>query len=161
MSPPHFPIDPDGLRGQWLFEAIAPGRFIAGGCTVTALEVPHKGGRTFGYRIEVDGASIAYLPDHNPAESMEAGLRLATGVDVLLHGGMFADSEHAVANRYGHATIGAAAALGVAAAAGQVVIIHHAPTRTDDDVEALVRSISGGAGPVLVGREGDVYWLGG
>ena len=67
MSPPHFPIGPDGLRGDWSFDAIDAGTFSAGGCTVTAVEVPHKGGRTFGYRIEADGMSLVYLPDHHLA----------------------------------------------------------------------------------------------
>jgi len=156
MSPPHFPIGPDGLRGRWTFEAINTGKFGAGGCRVTALEIPHKGGRTFGYRIEADGASLAYLPDHDPVGSMDAGVQLAQGVDVLLHGGMYADSEHAIARRYGHATVGEAAALGVAARAGLVVIVHHAPLRTDGQVEALVRSVSNAGAAVRVGREGDV-----
>lgn len=156
MSPPHFPISPDGLRGQWVFEAMDPGRFRAGGCQITALEVPHKGGRTFGYRIEADGASIAYLPDHDPAVSAGAGLGLARGVDVLLHGGMFARSELATARRFGHATVDEAAAFGAAAGAGRVVIIHHGPQRTDDEVETLVRDVSAESGSVRVGHEGDM-----
>ena len=60
MSPPHFPIGPEGLRGTWRFETASPGTFSAEGFTVTALEVPHKGGRTFGYRVS-DGHSTMTL----------------------------------------------------------------------------------------------------
>lgn len=155
MSPPHFPIGPDGLRGEWSFDAIDPGVATVGGCTVTAMEVPHKGGRTFGYRVEADGVSFAYLPDHLAAESMRAGVALAAGVDVLLHGGMFTPSERRIAHWFGHATIDEAVGVGVAARAGRVVIIHHAPRRTDDAVEALVKAF-GGPGAVAVGCEGDV-----
>ncbi|CAN5500404.1 MBL fold metallo-hydrolase [soil metagenome] len=156
MSPPHFPIGPDGLRGDWTFDAIDEGSFSVGGCTVTAVEVPHKGGRTFGYRIEADGASLVYLPDHHPALDPGPGLELARNVDVLCHGAMFADSEHATAHAYGHATLGETHRLAQEAGVGRLVLIHHAPSRTDDEVDALARQIPADDPPVSVGREGDV-----
>ncbi len=155
MSPPHFPIGPEGLRGDWTFEAVEAGRFTAGGCEVTALEVPHKGGRTFGYRIEADGTSLAYLPDHHPAVDAEPGVELARGVDVLCHGSMFADSERVIAHSYGHATIGETHRLARDAGVGRLVMVHHAPARTDDQVDALAQHFSGAEPPVTVGREGD------
>jgi len=66
MSPPHFPITPAGLRGDWSFGSLAPGVFKAEGFTVEAREVPHKGGRTFGYRVSDSHSTVAYLPDHCP-----------------------------------------------------------------------------------------------
>ena len=60
MSPPHFPIRPRDLRGAWTFGTLAPGLHVVGGFTVQALEIPHKGGRTFGYRIS-DGSPVYRL----------------------------------------------------------------------------------------------------
>ncbi len=157
MSPPHFPIGPEGLRGDWSFDAIDVGTFVAGGCTVTAVEVPHKGGRTYGFRVEADGSSLTYLPDHHPIDDPSAGLRLAAGVDVLCHGGMFLESERAVADAYGHGTVDDACRLADEAGAGRLVLIHHAPSRTDAEVERLVqRADDGGAVPCVGGYEGDV-----
>jgi ribonuclease BN (tRNA processing enzyme) len=155
MSPPHFPIGPHGLRGKWEFDAIEPGAFSTGGCTVMAVEVPHKGGRTYGYRIEADGLSLAYLPDHNPAVDDRPGLRLVSGVDVLCHGGMFANAEHTLAHSYGHATLGEAYRLAREAGVGKLVLIHHAPTRTDEEVHALAGQLPSGQLSVVVGCEGD------
>src|SRR5262249_47552429 len=42
MPPPHFPITPNGLRGNWTFGMIEPGPLKAEGFTVEAREVPHK-----------------------------------------------------------------------------------------------------------------------
>src|SRR5271157_3538777 len=56
MSPPHFPMGPLDLRGAWEFGTIAPGAWEGEGFTVLAREIPHKGGRTFGYRVS-DGRS--------------------------------------------------------------------------------------------------------
>jgi len=156
MSPPHFPIGPEGLRGDWSFEAVETGPFFAGGFAVTALEVPHKGGRTFGYRVEGDDASFAYLPDHDLAVTTDAGFELARGVDVLLHGAMFADVEHEVAHLYGHAIVGDVHRLAKRAEVGRLVLIHHAPRRTDDQVAALAAPIISMDPSVAVGHEGDV-----
>ncbi len=156
MSPPHFPIGPDGLRGDWTFDAIDAGRFSAGGFDVTASQVPHKGGRTFGYRIEADRMSLAYLPDHHPALTMEPGLQLARGVDVLCHGSMFSAAEQAIAHEYGHATLGETYELARRAGVGKLILIHHAPSRTDEQVDALAATLAGGDVTVCVGHEGDV-----
>jgi ribonuclease BN (tRNA processing enzyme) len=156
MSPPHFPIGPSGLRGQWTFSAVLPGALSVDGCEVTVLEVPHKGGRTFGYRIEADGVSLAYLPDHHPSTDPSPGLRLARDVDVLCHGAMFTQAEQDIAHAYGHATIQEAHRLAKQANVGTLVLIHHAPGRTDDQVDALAESVADDGVAIVVGREGDV-----
>ena len=67
MSPPHFPIGPEGLRGDVdASTGSSPATHQLGGFEVLALEIPHKGGRTFGYRVSDGRAAIAYLSDHGP-----------------------------------------------------------------------------------------------
>ena len=66
MSPPHFPIGPEGLRGDWTFGSLDPGPLKAEGFTVEAREVPHKGGRTYGYRVSDGHSVLTYIPDHCP-----------------------------------------------------------------------------------------------
>lgn len=58
MSPPHFPIGPEGLRGNWSFSTLAPGKSEMEGFTVEALEIPHKGGTTYGYRVSDATAAV-------------------------------------------------------------------------------------------------------
>jgi ribonuclease BN (tRNA processing enzyme) len=160
MSPPHFPIGPEGLVGDWRFEAVEAGWIDAGGARVMLADIPHKGGRTFGIRVEADGASLAYLPDHDPVVDPEPGTKLANGVDLLLHDGQFAASERNVAAAYGHATVGDAVELAADAGVGRLVLIHHAPERTDDGVEELIAGHASEAPlPVLTGREGSVLEL--
>ena len=43
MSPPHFPIGPDGLRGEWTFESVKPGSHRIEGFDVVAFDVPAQG----------------------------------------------------------------------------------------------------------------------
>ncbi len=119
MSPPHFPIGPEGLRGDWTFDGLAPGRHRIEGFEVLARPVAHKGGLTFGYRISDGSATVAYLPDHaltradlDDRSGLLAGAEeLVEGVDVLIHDAQFTEAEQAVARDYGHATVEAALAL--------------------------------------------------
>ncbi|NED99935.1 MBL fold metallo-hydrolase [Phytoactinopolyspora halotolerans] len=160
MSPPHFPIGPEGLAGRWRFRMAEAGWLEAGGARVLLTDIPHKGGRTFGIRVEADGASFAYLPDHDPSADPAPGATLAHGVDVLLHDAQFAESERAIAVAYGHSTVADAVALAIRADVGRLVLIHHAPTRTDDAVDALAaREAADAEFPVTIGRERDVIDL--
>jgi phosphoribosyl 1,2-cyclic phosphodiesterase len=142
MSPPAFPITPEGLRGAWSFTALEPGRVQVGEFDVSAVEIAHKGGRTFGYRISDSTGSLAYLPDHCPNEGCSAELRaMLRGVDVLLHDAQFVEAERRVADLFGHATVDDAIRLAVEAEVGELVLFHHGPARTDDQLDALAREI--------------------
>ena len=154
MSPPSFPIGPEGLRGRWAFQAVEPGSLPIAGFEVTCAELVHKGGRTYGYRVSDGTGSLAYLPDHSPGLGLsDAALELAEGVDVLLHDAQFVQSERAMADEYGHATVPDAVAVAVGAKAGILVLTHHSPTRTDDQLDALAATLVAPM-PVIVARQG-------
>ena len=147
MSPPHFPITPSGLRGEWSFCSLAPGVFKAEGFTVEAREVPHKGGRTFGYRVSDGHSAIAYIPDHCPTalgpgpegwgEYHPAALGLAAGVDLLIHDSFLLPDEVAAEASFGHPAADYAVSLARRAGARHVLLTHHKPDRTDDALDAL------------------------
>ncbi|GAA2568822.1 MBL fold metallo-hydrolase [Pseudonocardia hydrocarbonoxydans] len=158
MSPPHFPIGPDGLRGRWSFAA-TPDGFDHAGLTVTVARIAHRG-RTHGVRVESGGRAVAYLPDHSPATASPplaaAARRLAAGVDVLLHDAQFTAAERATADAYGHATVDDAVAFSEQCGARALVLTHHAPSRTDDELDALARCVAGRAPRVTVAIQGTV-----
>jgi phosphoribosyl 1,2-cyclic phosphodiesterase len=150
MSPPHFPMGPDGLCGDWSFASIAPGRSTHQGFEVRAAEVPHKGGRTFGYQIGDGHSSIAYIPDHCPTELgpgpsgcgelHPAAMELAADVDVLIHDAqLLSEQELAAEGRFGHASADYPVQLGAQAGAKTVALFHHRPDRTDDTLDELAQ----------------------
>ena len=169
MSPPHFPIAPEGLRGDWSFLGLDPGEHELAGFRVLAADVPHKGGRTYGYRVTSVGASLAYLPDHGPlgwghgpdghGARHEAALTLARDVDVLVHGAQFTNAQRETAADFGHATLEYAVALAEESGARRLLLFHHGPARTDDEVDEIVRSVAGGRVPVAAAFEGMVLTL--
>jgi phosphoribosyl 1,2-cyclic phosphodiesterase len=147
MSPPHFPIGPSGLRGTWSFGLVAPGELRVEGFDVRAVEIPHKGGRTLGYRVSDGQGTLTYMPDHCPTAlgpgpdglgaHHEAALELADGVDALVHDAQLLPEEVAAEADFGHAAADYAVGLGRAAGAKRVVLFHHKPERTDDALDAL------------------------
>ena len=152
MSPPFFPIEPRQLRGRWEFATVSPGEWRSGAYTLLAREVPHKGGRTFGYRISDGSSTLAYIPDHCPTalgpgpdglgEYHAAALELAEGADVLVHDAqLHGEAELARAGFLGHSCVEYAAALGRRAGARSVVLFHHHPERTDDQLDELRRGL--------------------
>jgi ribonuclease BN (tRNA processing enzyme) len=158
FSPPHFPIGPDGLLGTWRFHRLLPGPIDE---TISAAPVAHKGGIAFGIRVACDGAVLAYLPDHalhdhTPPSARAAAERLVGGADVLLHDGQFVAAEEQVARAYGHATIEAVLALADRCDVGAVVLVHHGPERTDDQLDELATRFSHTARgrPVTFARQG-------
>ncbi len=166
MSPPHFPITPRQLRGNWEFSAIEPGLVQLGPLTLLAREIPHKGGRTFGYRVSDGTTSFAYLPDHSPTnlgpgpdglgEYHDAALELADGADVLMHDSFWYAEEFDPAETLGHAAAEYAIGLAVAAGARQVLLLHHRPDRTDSELEKLAAGLCNSPVPVELAAEGEV-----
>jgi phosphoribosyl 1,2-cyclic phosphodiesterase len=139
MSPPHFPIGPLGLRGSWSHAGLEPGTHDFGKFCVTAHDVEHKGGRTFGYRVSYNGASFAYVPDALD-DNDDPILELAAGVDILFRGTPFVFAERERADLFGHGTVEHAVEVARTAGARQLVLTHHSPFRTDDEVEAIAAS---------------------
>ncbi|MGD0984545.1 MAG: MBL fold metallo-hydrolase [Acidimicrobiales bacterium] len=147
MSPPHFPIGPEGLRGNWSFFSLPPGVIEAEGFSVRALEIPHKGGRTYGYRVSDGKSVLTYMPDHCPTalgpgpdgwgEYHSRALELANGADALVHDAQLMANELGSAAFLGHAAAEYAVELGLRAGARRVVLFHHQPDRTDKALDEL------------------------
>jgi ribonuclease BN (tRNA processing enzyme) len=159
MSPPHFPITPTELQGRWRFDAIKPGFHHIEGFDVTVVDVPHKGGRTVGYRVEDGRSSIVYVPDHGPPVPDEVTgpvVELARGADLLLHDSQHTAEEWPARAHYGHSSAEYAVAVGAAAEVGEVVLFHHDPGRTDAELDRLLTRFDDATVTVTVAVEGAV-----
>ena len=170
MSPPNFPITPGQLRGTWRFGGLEEGVHDIAGFEVLAREIPHKGGRTFGYRVSDGRSSFAYLSDHCPTnlgpgpaglgELHPAALALADGCDLLIHDAQYLDEELAEKANFGHSAASYPVALAEAASVPSVLLFHHDPPRTDDAIDALVARYANAPVEVEGARQGSVIDLG-
>ncbi len=169
MSPPHFPMTPSQLRGSWRFDSLSVGVTELEGFTVLSREIPHKGGRTFGYRVCDGHNTLTYMPDHCPTvlgagedgcgAFHEAAIELAAGADALLHDAQLLNAaELADQARFGHAAADYAVALGRRVGARRTLLLHHRPDRTDAQLDELAARFSTNK-EVVVAAQGEVHEL--
>jgi phosphoribosyl 1,2-cyclic phosphodiesterase len=164
MSPPFFPIGPTELNAEISFGTMTIGESQIEGFIVTARNVPHKGGPTLGYRVSDESGSFAYISDHNPlvlgggpeglGEYHPAIVELAEDVDVLIHDSQYVAEELPTHASFGHAAAEYAVGLAQKAGSKRLLLFHHDPDRTDDQLDALAESFSGAGLPVEAAVEG-------
>jgi phosphoribosyl 1,2-cyclic phosphodiesterase len=164
FSPPHFPVEPRVLGDGWRFGSVDEGEHEIEGFSVLALEIPHKGGRTFGFRVSDGTHSVAYLSDHHPlalgpgrsglGELHQAAVTLAKDVDLLIHDAQYTVEELPALAYLGHSCPEYAISLAADAGARRVCLFHHAPRRTDDALDELAGRYGGCAIPVFAARDG-------
>jgi ribonuclease BN (tRNA processing enzyme) len=136
---------------------------------VSAALIKHPG-PSVGYRIEDGGRTLAYLPDHEPALGADlraielewiSGLGMARDADVLLHDGQYTRDEYDARIGWGHSTAEDAVTFAVRAGARRLVLFHHDPMHTDDQLEAMLADAEPLAAEasitVELAREGAVY----
>jgi len=162
LSPPLFPVQLSDLDATIHFHDVPDGEWEIAGARITARHVIHLG-PTVGYRIEHDGWSLAYLPDHEPALGVElapaqadwiSGYPIAHRADVLLHDAQYTGDEYTARVGWGHSSVDAAVAYARATHAGRLVLFHHDPVHADADLEGMLghaRGLcaNGGPEPVL------------
>ncbi len=170
LSPPHFPASPDQLRGAWTFVGLEPGHHQIEGFSVLALDIPHKGGRTFGYRVSDGTATIAYLSDHSPialgpgpsglGAHHESAVTLARGADLLIHDAQHTTAEFPKRASFGHSAVEYAVGLAEACQARRLLLFHHDPDRSDDAVDDILAAHRRPGGlPIEAAAEGTVLTL--
>jgi phosphoribosyl 1,2-cyclic phosphodiesterase len=146
LSPPLFPVRLADLPARVTFHD-APGEpIVIGSAVVRAAKVTHQG-PTVGYRVEEAGRGFAYVPDHEPAiggrlvdqpDDWISGYDLVRDVEVLFHDAQYLDTEYPNHIGWGHSAIGDALELARRARVGRLVLFHHDPYHTDDDLEAML-----------------------
>lgn len=171
MSPVVFPVSFEELDARIDFSTIAAGERRSGrGYEVQAFEVQHPGG-ALGYRFSAPGSShaLVYVSDNevgapekyaNAPDWRGQFLEFVHGATVLVHDTMYTTEEYDHHRGWGHSTYRDAVEVALEAEVGTLVLFHHEPRRSDDELDqridecrALVRS-RGGALQVLGAAEG-------
>jgi phosphoribosyl 1,2-cyclic phosphodiesterase len=143
LSPPLFPVRIIDLRSTVSVHDVRAEPWRIGSLTVSAATVIHPG-RTVGYRVAGNEATIAYLPDHEPGlggfcgSDWTSGYDLASGVDLLLHDAQYTAAEYAERVGWGHSSIEHAVSFADLAGAKRLALIHHEPEHSDDEIDELL-----------------------
>jgi phosphoribosyl 1,2-cyclic phosphodiesterase len=170
FSPPLFPLDFRDVPAQVTFHDLPGDPWRTDGVSLFSELVLHPG-PTVGFRLETEGSSLAYLPDHEPAlagiegRSLDwiSGGGLAGGVDLVLHDAQYLDEEYDAKIGWGHSSVDDAVAFCRAVDANRLMLFHHDPDRSDRALELVqdrARELSGpDRHPPVLAREGMVIEL--
>ncbi len=170
MSPPLFPVRLRDLPCDLTVHEVPCGTFRVGAYTVDARLICHPG-PTVGYRVMCGKASLAYMPDHEPALGLRgpllpggwtSGHSLAAGVDLLVHDAQYDDDEYLARVGWGHSTLRRSIEFASLTGAAKLVLFHHDPSHDDARLDAMVgRALESErpAMPVLIGAEGQRFEL--
>lgn len=143
VMPPFFPVRVHELHGAIDFREVAHDDFGIGSAKVKVREVPHVG-TTLGFRIETDGASVAFICDHQAPDdfrSVAASVfELCEGVDLLVHDAQYTDAEYPAKATWGHSTVSYAVHVAAECGARALALFHHDPLHTDDDLDRILGS---------------------
>jgi len=162
LSPPVFPVGLDAFPGSVDFRGVADDEFRIGDIDVTSRLIPHVG-TTCGYRITWNGASVAYLSDHQQPgidvfEASDGARQLCTGADLLIHDAQYTPEEFRSKSTWGHCTVEYAVWLAAECGVKTVALYHHDPTHGDDLIDQFVDKANAhydGSGLEVIGaREG-------
>lgn len=170
MESPFFPIGLAQMPGYLSFEELRSMEFSVGKVRVQAAFANHPG-VCVGYRLEVPGFSVAYLPDHEPFQGLrnqpglpdvlkdqarefaqaedEKIVRFLKDVDVLVADAQFDAEEYATHTGWGHSSVDAAVDLALRAGVRRLFLFHHDPSHSDAKVDAMVQHAR-----MLVGKRG-------
>jgi phosphoribosyl 1,2-cyclic phosphodiesterase len=161
FSPPLFPVDLGDIPCQVVFADATPEPWAIGDVTVHAHAVQHPG-PTVAYRLEQNGRTLAYFPDHEPAvglplDSLDdtwlSGFAAAEGADVLLHDAQYTDEEYAIRAGWGHSSLSDAITFSRRVGARRIALFHHDPSHADEQLDEIGER----AGELTEGRAALAY----
>lgn len=148
MSPPLFPVRLRDLPCRLTVHEVPCASETIGSLTVDSALVCHPG-PTVGFRISSPEATIAYVPDHEPALGLRgplamggwtSGFSLAAGADLLIHDAQYDDGEYETRVGWGHSTMRRAIEFAALAQAKRLAFFHHDPAHDDATLEALLEA---------------------
>lgn len=152
MEHAYFPIELGQFAATIEYHDLVEGTFAIGDIRIVARYLNHPA-LTLGYRIECDGASIAYCCDHEPhSAAMATGEEELTGMDrryaefvkgadLVIHDSQYIASEFAAKVGWGHSTAEYAVRVCCDGGVKRLALTHHDPLRDDDAVDRILEQV--------------------
>lgn len=172
-----FPINAEQVESNVDYQTLQVGKSVAvRDVTVTPVLLNHPV-PNFGYRLDCGGRSLFFTGDHEPWRNLyspgdaeyadcqalvdarqAAFVEAIRGVDLLICDAAYSEEEYSKRIGWGHGTHLGALDLARQAGARRVVLTHHEPTRSDDELERVfaeaVARCPTSAAAAMLAREG-------
>ena len=170
FSPPFFPVRLNELPAKINIKEIDNSIFQIDDFTIQSEYLCHPGA-TVGYRCELDGSIISYIPDYEPAlgssefpNSSEwcSGYNISKEADLMFHDSQYNPDEYKRRIGWGHSSIDDAIDFATLSRVKKMVLFHHDPVNTDAQLETMVNNCLNGKNidfDLVIGKENDTFYF--
>lgn len=135
MSPPLWPVGFEAFQASMEFHDLSGKPFQIGNVSIGMTEGKHPGGNKI-FRLHYGEKSVVYASDFEcEQESEERLTSFAQGCSLLICDAQYSDEEIEKKRGFGHTAWDAAVQIGQNSGAKRVVMFHHDPFRTDDELD--------------------------
>jgi phosphoribosyl 1,2-cyclic phosphodiesterase len=169
MGDGFFPVAFEQLKAHITFaNKIARTPQVLDDVEIEALPLNHPQG-CLGFRFQEGGHTLVFITDNELG--LDGGYRFpdfvkfARGADLLIHDAQYLPEEMPVHRGWGHSTYEEAVQLALEAGVKTLLLTHHDPSRTDEQVRTIIsraKEMAAAAGGQLTidgAREGDEFSL--
>lgn len=112
------------------------------------------------YRLTCGGKSLVYATDfEHSTTACKALAEFAVGCDILMYDAQYTEAEYEKYKGYGHSTAAEGVKVARRAAAKKLLLVHHAPNRTDAELEQMAKNARDSGLDVAVAKVGDKFWV--
>ena len=142
FSPPYFPFDiVSSLSNIKFLTFNAVREKLEKDISLNSMLLNHPGGST-GYKLIEKNNSFIYLCDNEFEEAQRRSLtNFSKKADLLIWDGMFTQEELANKKGWGHSSIEQAIEFNKAANCKKILITHHAPNRSDTELDQIAKNL--------------------
>ena len=148
MGPVVFPVSFDEVAAKVEFCSISVGKTYNLGVKISTMDVRHPGG-ALAIKITDKSGTAVYISDNElgpggdslagASETWRADLvAFIKGAKVLVHDATYSTEEYDLHRGWGHSTPEETTELALESEVEQLVLFHHKPDRSDDEVDAAV-----------------------
>ncbi len=148
----YFPVQMEDMRATLNYIQLGDAPVELPGMRIT-WEFTNHPGATVGYKIDLSGKKIAWVPDneflagyigspdlispdHEQVAPYQKMIEFLSGADLLLHEAQYMNEEYLTKIGWGHSSLSNACLLARFAKVGRWIVIHHDPSHTDRFLES-------------------------
>ena len=152
-----FPLDLfDNLDNVTFLNFSEAQRTVKGGLNIEAIKLNHPGG-SYGYSVTTNDKKCVFLCDNEFTTSQADALKnFSRNADIVIWDGMFTEEELKLKTGWGHSSLEQGVEFFSDINCGQIIISHHAPYRTDAELDIVGNSLPNG---IQLAKDGQVLKL--
>lgn len=142
MKPPLWPCGVEVFQRGVTMDKLPKSGFMIGDVRVDWMNGSHPGGCSV-YRLTYENTSIVYCTDFEHGDEHTPRLiEFAKGCDVMIYDAQYSPEEYETKKGFGHSTWAEGILIAKACGVKRMVLTHHAPERTDDELDAIAAVVA-------------------